>query len=268
MKSKISSSLIISTYNWSSALKLVLESVLHQNKLPDEVIIADDGSREDTTVLINEYKQIFPIPLIHVWHEDDGFQKASILNKAIAKSKGEYIIQIDGDCILHDSFVLDHLQFAQKETYLFGSRVNIQKFYLTKLFKHEKINFNIFSKGIKKRTRALHIPVLSNFYKRSSKFSKKYRGCNTSFFKKDFIAINGYNENFKGWGREDSELAIRFHNYGLQARRLRYRGIVFHIYHEEKSKNRLELNNQIEQNTITNKVKWCKNGVDKYLNEA
>lgn len=261
------STLIISTYNWPQALELVLLSVLNQTQMPDEIIVADDGSNQVTKVLIDSFKSKFKIPLVHVWHEDDGFRKSVILNKAIAKAKGEYIIQADGDCILHPNYVEDHLCFAQKGTYLFGSRVNIQEAYLDTLFKEKQIIFNPFSKGIKKRTRALRIPFLSQFYKTSDQFSKKYRGCNTSYYKSDFIAVNGYNEDFKGWGREDSELALRFHNFGLRGRRIRYRGIVYHIYHHEKSKSRLEINNDIELNTIKNKVVWCKHGVDQYLSE-
>lgn len=260
-----SNTLIISSYNWPEALDLVLKSVLAQKKMPDEIIIADDGSHETTKQLIEAYQAKFSIPLIHVWQEDLGFRKTVILNKAIAKSQGEYIIQADGDCILHPHFVKDHLKFSEVNTYLFGSRVNIKKPYLDTLFEFKNINFNIFSSGIKKRFRTLHIPFLTSFYKKQITFSKKYRGCNTSYFKKDFIAVNGYNENIEGWGREDSELALRFHNYGLLARRLKFAGIVYHIFHDEKSKHNLNLNNEIETKTLTEKIIWTPNGIDKYL---
>lgn len=260
-----SNTLIISTYNWPEALDLVLKSVLLQKVLPDEVIIADDGSTDATKQLIASYKAKFPVPLVHVWQEDKGFRKSVILNKAIAQSKGDFIIQADGDCILHPNFVKDHLRFTELNTYLFGSRVNIKKAYLETLFKEKTINFNVFSTGINKRFRTLHIPFLSGFYKKQSSFSKKYRGCNTSYFKKDFIAVNGYNEYFEGWGREDSELALRFHNYGLSARRLKFAGIVYHIFHHEKSKDNLNANNEIENKTIKEKSVWTPNGIDKYL---
>ncbi|PIB32423.1 glycosyl transferase [Gaetbulibacter sp. 5U11] len=261
----LKTTLLIATYNWPEALDLVLQSVLNQSQLPDEVIIADDGSTNETKVLIDSFKTKFKIPLIHIWQKDEGFKKAHILNKAIAKASGDYIIQVDGDCIMHSHFIKDHLQFVQENTYLFGSRVNIQKDYLDTLFKTKQTSFSAFSKGIKKRTRALHIPMLSKLYKPNAEFSSKFRGCNTSYFKKDFIAVNGYNEDITGWGREDSELVLRMHNNGLQARRLRYRGIVFHIYHNEKSRDRFEINDTIEQKTITQSIKWAKNGVDKYL---
>lgn len=265
---KSSNSLIIATYNWPEALGLVLESVKNQTQLPDEIMIADDGSTEDTKAIIDKYKSVFSIPVHHIWQEDKGFRKSHILNKAIARAKGDYIIQVDGDCIMHPSFVEDHLSLAHVNTYLFGSRVNIQESQLASLFKNKQIQFTAFSKGIKKRTRAIHLPFLSVFYKVQDAFSKKFRGCNTSFFKSDFIAVNGYNEDITGWGREDSELMLRMHNKGIKARRLRYRGIVFHIWHKEKAKNRVEANDSIEQKTIRNKVVWASNGVDKYLNHA
>ena len=263
----IKSSLIISTYNWPEALNLVLVSVANQVSMPDEIIIADDGSKEDTKELIEDYKSKLSIPIIHVWHEDVGFTKATILNKAIAQSKGDYIIQVDGDCIMHPNFIKDHMTYASENCYLYGSRVNIQKAYLEKLFTNQQVQFGPFSKGIKKRTRAIYSPFLSQFYKANHEFSKKFRGCNTSYYKSDFIAVNGYNEDFKGWGREDSELALRFLNFGLKSRRLRYRGIVYHVYHFEKSKSRLELNNDIELKTSTEKLSWTVNGINKYLSE-
>jgi len=259
----IKSTLLISTYNWPEALELVLKSVAIQTHLPDEIIIADDGSTDETKQLINSFKSQFSIPLIHVWHEDDGFRKSQILNKAIVKSTGDYIIQSDGDCILHPSFVKDHLKGAINNHYLFGSRVNIQAFYLKNLFSNKQITFNLFSKGIKKRTRALHSAFLSSFYIAQNNYSKKFRGCNTSFFKSDFLAVNGYNEDITGWGREDSELMLRMHNKGVKARRLRYHGIVFHIWHKEKSKDRCETNDKIQQTVIDNALSWCANGINK-----
>ncbi len=262
---RLSNSLIIATYNWPEALELVLKSVTSQSVFPDEIIIADDGSNEKTKSVIEAFKNENNIPVLHIWQEDNGFRKAKILNKAIAQASGQYIIQVDGDCILHPKFIEDHMSFANPNTYLFGSRVNIQETHIKALFENKQINFNAFSSGIKKRTRALHIPMLSRFYKENEVYSTKYRGCNASYFKSDFVDVNGYNEDFEGWGREDSELVLRFHNNHLKARRLRYRGIVYHIYHFEKSRDRFELNDSIERKTVVDKLVWTKNGVDKYL---
>ncbi len=265
MHKRPSISLLISTYNWHQALELVLLSVKKQNVLPDEILIADDGSTDETKTLITSFQKELPIPIHHFWHEDHGFRKSIILNKAIANSNSDYIIQIDGDCILHRCFIQDHSVFATKNTYLFGSRVTIKKNHLTTLFKNKKITFHLFSKGIKKRTRTLHIPILSKLYGKTNELSHKFRGCNVSFWKEDIIAVNGYNEDFTGWGREDSEIIVRLMNNGILGRRLRYRGIVYHIFHNEKPKDRLELNDDLQQNSINNNLRWCTNGIDKYL---
>ena len=158
-------SLLISTYNWPEALNLVLKSTELQTILPNEVLIADDGSSEETLQVINKYKEKGILNINHIWHKDDGFRKTFILNKAIAKSTGEYIIQTDGDCILHPDFVKDHIRFSKANTYLYGSRVSISEKYSKQLPKIKKTNFNLFSKGIIKRTRAMHIPLFSSFYK-------------------------------------------------------------------------------------------------------
>lgn len=265
--SEIAISVIISTYNSPEWLAKVLHGYNNQTYQNFEVVIADDGSTEKTKILIESFQNDFPVPLKHIWHEDMGFTKSIILNKAVANSIGDYIIQIDGDCIIHKNFVKDHIEYASTNMFLYGSRVTILESHLITLFKNKQTSFNVFSAGIKKRTRALYLPFLSLFYNKKHEVSKKYRGCNTSYFKSDFISINGYDERFKGWGREDSELAWRFYNKGLISRRLRYRGILFHIFHIEKSKGQLKRNNEIEIATITEKKIWCENGINKYLNE-
>lgn len=117
-KHQIKTSLLISTYNWCEALNLCLNSVLQQSQQPDEIVIADDGSREDTKLIITEFSKKSSTPVIHVWHEDIGFRKTIILNKAIAKCSADYIIQIDGDLILHKHFIKDHIRFARANMFV------------------------------------------------------------------------------------------------------------------------------------------------------
>ncbi len=265
MKNNFSTALLLTTYNWTEALNLVLLSIKRQSVMPNEILIADDGSTNETETLIDSFRDQIPVKIKHFWHEDDGFRKSIILNQAIAASNSDYIIQIDGDCIIHKNFIKDHLKLASKNTYLFGSRVNIQKEYLPTFFKNKIIDFNLFSKGIKKRTRTLHIPLFSMFFKKRNGLPSKFRGCNTSFWKNDVIAVNGYNENFKGWGREDSELIVRLINNNVSGKRIRYRGILYHIFHDENSRGNLQTNNTIQQNSIINNLSWCENGIDKYL---
>jgi glycosyltransferase involved in cell wall biosynthesis len=257
--------LLISTYNWPEAIELVLNSALVQSVFFTEIIIADDGSNEDTKQLIEQFQQKTDMPIHHIWQEDLGFRKSKILNKAIAQTTADYIIQVDGDCIMHENFVEDHVKAAQKGVYLYGSRVNILPNFVADIFAKKQINFNFFSKQIKNKTRSLHIPFLSKFYKIHDGISKKFRGCNVSYWRDDFIAINGYNEDFEGWGREDSDLVIRMGNNGVKAKRIRYAGIVFHIHHKINSKQNFELNDKIQNETILKKTIRVVKGIDQYL---
>lgn len=255
--------LLISTYNWKEALELILESVLKQSKLPDEILIADDGSTTETKELILSYTS--QLPIRHFWQEDLGFRKSKILNKAIAGTDSDYIIQIDGDCILHPHFVEDHLNNAKENVYLYGSRVNILPEYVKSVFDNKLTFFHLFSREIKNKTRTLHIPFLAKMYTPHLEISRKFRGCNVSFWRNDFLKVNGYNEDFEGWGREDSDLVIRMGNAGIKAQRLRYAGIVYHIHHSLKSKENLTKNDEIQQETLKNKIIHIENGVHKYL---
>lgn len=257
--------LLIATYNWPEALNLVLQSALKQTKLPDEILIADDGSKEETKILIEKFQVVSSIPIRHFWQEDKGFRKAKILNKAIAGSQADYIIQVDGDCILHPKLVADHCKAAQEGVYLYGSRVNILPEAVSAVLQDELLEFNLFSKEIKNKTRTLNLPFLAQFYNPHSGISKKFRGCNVSFWRDDIIAVNGYNEDFEGWGREDSDVVIRMGNNGVKAKRLRYAGIVFHLYHKINAKDNFEINDQKQKETIFNKTIQITNGINQYL---
>lgn len=265
MKNRPKCSLVTPTYNWPQALDLLLLSIMNQTVLPNEVIIADDGSKSDTKDLIEEYQKIFPVPLLHIWHEDIKNRKPRIMNKAIAKAQYEYIIEIDGDIIMNKHFVEDHLHFAQKGFYLFGSRVNIQASLLDKLFSKKIIHFNFFSKGIKKRGRTIRIPFMMNFAEIAEKRSSKLRGCNMSFWREDFIKINGFNESLVGWGIDDSEMTERLHNLGIKGKRLKFAGIAYHIYHREQSKSHIEINHEIERQTKENKLTFIEKGINQFL---
>ena len=270
MSETIKSSLIIATYNWEEALELVLKSVLNQSVMPYEVIIADDGSKEDTKKLIDTYRKRFKVPLIHVWHEDKGFRLSEIRNKSIKQAKGNYIIQIDGDTILHKDFVKDHQKFARKKQFISGSRVLLGKSFSEKILKSKTFEFNIFSKHIKNKHYHLHIPLLAKILRKPTndvnRVIHSVRGCNMSFWKDDLLAVNGYNEAMTGWGREDSELSARLVNLGLTKINLRFSAIQYHIFHPENSKSNLNTNDQILAETIAQKKVFIPNGIIKHKN--
>ncbi|PJP17834.1 glycosyl transferase family 2 [Campylobacter jejuni subsp. jejuni] len=255
--------LIITTYNQKERLKLVLDSVKNLAFLPNEVLIADDGSQEDTARLIEEYQKDFPCPLKHIWQEDEGFRAAKSRNNAIKASKSEYIILIDGDMILEKDFVKNHLEFAKRKVILQGSRVILNKNESEEILKNNNYSLAFNKKGFKNQRSIFLAKCVYKFSKLTKKFFKKSqlvkgsKTCNMSFYKSDFEAIEGFNEKFIGWGREDSEFVARFlFNDGV-FKRLKFNALAYHIYHEENSKNMLEINHQIYLETIKNeKTTW------------
>ncbi len=263
----IKASLIISTYNWPEALNLVLVSVLNQIILPNEIIIADDGSNQETKNLILKLQNNFPIPLLHIWHKDIGFRKTVILNKAIVKAKYNVIIQIDGDIVLHKYFIKDHLRNIKEGIFMHGSRVFLNEKLTMQMLKNKVFHVHLFKSGILNRFNVIHSSLLSNIFFRDSKNLKGTRGSNFSFFKKDFISVNGYNEDMTGWGKEDTELSARLINNGLLKRRLKFVGLTYHLYHKSVSRKGLYINNNILENVINKQLVWCKNGFDKYIKQ-
>ena len=262
----LSVSLIVSTYNWPKALNLCLLSIKRQVVLPNEVIIADDGSTGETKELIDQYRKDFPVPIIHIWQKDDGFQLSRIRNKAIAKAMGEYIIQVDGDLILEKHFVKDHLSFSRKNTFVSGSRVIISKDLSERLLDRQEIKVYLTNRGLINQMNGLRLPFLSEKTADYKKADIYYlRGCNMAFWRQDLIRVNGYNEAFSGWGREDNEIGLRLINSGVDKRIIKFSGIVYHIYHPEKTRIGLEVNDQILKQTARNHLIRTELGLNQYL---
>ncbi len=260
-------SLLISTYNWPDALELILLSVLQQNVLPDEVVIADDGSGRETAALLEKYEKQFPVPLQHVWHEDRGFRASEIRNKAIARCSGEYIIQIDGDTVLHSSFVQDHKNLAEQNCFISGSRVLVGKEATGRAIQGKSIKFSPFSKNIINRMNAVHLPFFNRFSapKRTpvEKLIWKIRGCNMSFWRKDLLEVNGYDADFVGWGREDSELVFRLLKKGCYLKRIKMAAIQYHLDHKENSRSQLSANHLLMERSMSEGGYVARNGIVK-----
>lgn len=264
---KFTVSLIIATYNWPEALNMVLLSVKKQSILPDAVFIADDGSTTDTQNLILEVQKTFPVPLKHIWHEDKGFRKTKILNETICKCSTDYIIQIDGDIIIHNNFIKDHIQNAATGFFIEGSRVWLNDELTKKAQRNQKTTFSIFSKGIKNRLNGVYLPFLTPFFSKpgnSIAYAVKTRGCNMSFWKKDMVAVNGYNEDLTGWGREDSELCVRLVNRGVTKKRIKFAAIQYHQHHTINSRKGLNKNDEILEKVIQEKSTACTNGINNH----
>lgn len=276
-----SCSLIITTYNQKERLSLVLDSVLGLQTLPNEVLIADDGSKEDTRELIESYKRIFPCELRHIWQEDKGFRLSKIRNHALCEARGEYIIIIDGDMVLESHFIDDHLRFAHKGMFVQGSRVILDSVITQEIMQthtQDSKNFaglsadsykKAFStRPFKSRRITFLAKLLFNFSSKNARYFKRkdfikgIRGCNMAFFKSDCVAINGFNEEFVGWGREDSEFVARFLFNGGELRPLKFSAIAYHLYHPENPRSMLESNHNIYLQTLANKSRFCKKGIN------
>lgn len=261
--------LIISTYNRPEALKLCLLSAFRQKLLPDEIIIGDDGSSSETKLMIDSLRKKSPVRLVHLWHEDCGFRLAMMRNKCIAIASGEYIVEIDGDIIMHRNFIRDHVHFAQKGFYLKGGRANLNKKFTEKICQNGKLpTLGFFTNGYEsKRENSLNIPFLGRIL--MSKYRKKRGlalGCNMSFFKSDAISINGYDEFFEGWGGEDGDFARRLRLSGIKKHHLKFIGNTFHLWHYDKYMYNKSLNE--EYSTRDNPCPICENGLNKYLSRV
>jgi len=269
MLNKPTSTLLISTYNWPEALELVLLSVLSQTHMPDEIAIADDGSDERTRLLIEKYRPKFNIPIIHIWHEDKGFRKTIVLNMAIAKATSDYIIEIDGDIIIHPYFIADHLKFAKKGSFVRASRAYINAEATREMLKKKQHKISAFSKGVTNFFSVLRVPFMWPFfetnYKNKGEERYEIHGCNMAFWREDAIRVNGYNELFNGWGPEDKELIARMMNQGIEKRFIKLGALAFHLYHKENSKSCLEKNTQIFEDTKKKKIVFCEKGINQYL---
>ena len=230
-------SLVITTYNWKEALALCLKSVARQRVLPHEVVVADDGSDVDTVLLVREIARSFPVPLRHAWQEDLGFRAARARNLGIAASKGDYVIFVDGDMILHPQFVADHVALVRPGSYLLGGRLNAAQKESERLLAGGAPRFSVFmpfaprgAGGELRRKHAMRIPTLAAI-KATRRRGGVAMSCNLGVWRLDLQRINGFNNDFEGWGREDTELTMRLQHAGVRRRLLRYSGLAIHLWH-------------------------------------
>lgn len=250
--------LLISTYNWPEALDLVLRSVVRQSRQPDEVLIADDGSDEQTAELIGDYAGRLPIK--HIWHEDQGFRKSIILNKAVRQVTSPYIIEIDGDIILHKHFITDHLKAAERGYFVQGSRAMIGERKSKEILETKQMDFHALTAGIRGRFNAVRFPVFSNIFRTNPLSSQNIKGCNLAFWREDYIKVNGYYNGFEGWGWEDYEFAERLINAGIRKKRLKWAAIGYHLFHPLNSKANFEPNKLIYEESVNHRLAYREPG--------
>ena len=261
-------SLIITTFNWKEALELSLHSCLAQTLLPSEILVADDGSRPDTGALVQSIAASAPIPIIHSWQTDKGFRLAKSRNKAIAKARGEYIILIDGDIILDPHFVEDHLEFVQPGYFVQGTRVLLHQDFSSKVLQSGVLVAPLLARGVENKKNCLRSKLLARICSFKSRRLPGIKTCNFAFWREDALRINGFNEEFVGWGREDSEFTARLFNSGIKRQNLKFYALGYHLYHPINTRERLAINDSILKSTIKEKKQWCARGLDQYADSG
>lgn len=269
MRPHPTSSVVVATYNWPEALAAVLASLSRQAVLPTEVVVADDGSGEPTRRVIEDAARGFPCPLVHVWHPDEGFKLAQIRNKAVARARGAYVIQIDGDMVLHPGFVADHLDAAAPGRFVGGSRVLLGAEASQRLLGGGPPP-GLLGRGLRNRPNAVRLPGLGRALAAVVPVGgvASVRGGNMGFWRDDFVAVNGYDEAFVGWGREDTDLVLRLYRRGLRRTWFKLRGVAWHLHHKEASRAALGANDALLEAASSSGRARCEAGIDQYLSGA
>jgi glycosyltransferase involved in cell wall biosynthesis len=271
-------SVIVPTYNRPKALRLCLRSLAAQSVLPSEVLIADDGSTDETSTAVQEMKhalnKVFPIK--HVWQEDVGFRKPRILNEAVRQSTGDYLVFIDGDCMAHRHFIRAHVDQSGPGAILSGKRVDIGRGLTEKLLEQgtvlNHLNLSLIADSLTGGSRKVEESVqIKNRWLRKLLHRDKITddgvwGCNFSLPKDLFMAINGCDEDFLDGSLEDNDLGIRVLNLGKQVKSVRGLAILFHLWHPSSwsfENEKYQSNLKIVRRRIEFRETICRNGIRK-----
>lgn len=271
MKSDTLISVIVSTYNRPDALHMVLEALNHQTDTTFEVVIADDGSTEETRAMIERMKTYVAFSMTHVWHVDKGFRLAAIRNLAVKSAKGEYLIFLDGDSIPSPQWVERHRTLAEEGWMVTGQRILASRDFTQGLLENPSLmdrfewtyrNFVRLWRN-KKINRPwpgldLHLGYVRKMWSHNW---RKVRGCNWAMWKADYVVVNGSDETIVGWGSEDSDLAVRLLNYGVSIKSGIFSMGVLHLWHEELPKNHSKKNFEVANRRETEKIIYPRIGL-------
>lgn len=243
-------SIILATYQWPEALSMVLSALLMQTEKSFEVMIADDGSDERTKEVIEQYKKRAFFPIHHFWQENQGFRKCRILNQALRAASGKVCIFLDGDCVPHKEFVAQHCVLQDGKHYVAGRRVDLSKEF-TQTLTAEKIekgelngNFGgLLRLFLDTRREGGSEPFHRAYMVKNPLFRKIFglekvvdlKGCNFSALREHILAIDGFDEQYEGYGREDTDVEIRLQNLGLKIRSAKNLCLQFHLWHPSRS---------------------------------
>jgi glycosyltransferase involved in cell wall biosynthesis len=239
-------SLILATYEMPKHLSRVFAGLELQTTQDFEVIVCDDGSGEETRRVIEHYRERAGVRVEHIWQENKGFRKSLLLNKGVRASRGEILVFLDGDCVPHPDFMLDHIENSEPGRYLAGRRIELGEEYskaITALqvrnsgliAPHWRLLRSVLDKDSEFFQRTLRVKwkPLRNLMKMEKVDDLK--GCNYSVFRDDFYKINGYDEAYEGYGREDGDIEVRLQNLGLKIKSLKGLALQGHIWHPRRA---------------------------------
>lgn len=264
-------SVIISTFNAEAWLEKVIWGYQQQSYRNFEVVIADDGSLPATKACIEQLQKKVDFNIQHVWHPDNGFQKTIILNKAILQSKGAYLVFSDGDCIPRKDFLAVHYAHKAKGYFLSGGYFMLPMDISTKINFDHITHQNCFDLAWLKNE-GLSASFKNNKISAKGFFAKilntltptkaTWNGHNASAYKKDVIAVNGFDERMQ-YGGEDREMGERMMHRGVRGKQIRYSAICVHLDHARGYVNETawKINNRIRKETAEQKSTWTAYGM-------
>jgi glycosyltransferase involved in cell wall biosynthesis len=245
-------SIILTTYNREDALDAVLRSLATQFDRDFEIIVADDGSGPTTKAVIDEWRPHFAHGLIHAWHEDDGFRAAEARNRAIKASHGWYCIFLDGDCIVRRDFVAQHRALAEQGWFVSGNRVLLSPA-LTLDVLQRKLTLETWpltrwlaqrlAGGVNRIAALLTLP-LGPLRKLRPKQWTGIRSANLAVWRADLDAVDGFDADYRGWGKEDSDIVVRLLRAGVRRKDGNFATGVLHLWHAEAPRAGLADNEQ------------------------
>ena len=274
MSKPSSVSVIFTTYNSPLWLEKVLWGFFVQTTQDFEIIIADDGSTEETTHLIKRMQAESPVPIVHVWHEDDGFQKCQIMNKAILRAGGEYLIFTDGDCIPRKDFVEQHIRHSGRRHYLSGGYFKLPM-NISQAITHDDVIAQrpfdpdwLAGRGLRKSLKTLKFTakgIWAELLNRITPTRPTWNGHNASCYKEAALAVNGFEELMQ-YGGQDCEFGDRLKNYGLIPKRVRYSAICVHLDHKRGyvTETMLENSRKIREETQKKRRIKALKGIEQY----
>lgn len=241
MTPSIRVSVVITTFNRSDALLAVLAGLTRQTDTDFEVIVADDGSRDEHVKALTQSALAHSLKVLHVWHPDIGFTASRIRNRGVASSRGNYLIFLDGDCVPEVDFIQRHRALAKQGFFLNGSRILLSERLTRKVTQHHETivgrsgTYWIQQRmqgNVNKLTGLLRLPDWKSRIDRGVAWTG-VRGCNMAVWRTDFERVDGFDESFVGWGHEDADFVLRLHQVGVRRKNGFCATEVFHLWHPE-----------------------------------